>query len=159
MEAMTMELPTIATNWSGNTEFMKDSNSFLVPVDSMVEANAQEHLWAKPSVAELGRLMRLVYDKPDQSQSKAKQARRDVIGEYSHARVAEKIVRQLWDIRANRLEVGRQYLRDKKLGEETNNSGWGNAEWGGSSSWNKGPTYKLDDLPPGWARMKIVDDM
>ena len=31
-EAMAMGLPTIGSNWSGSTEFMDSSNSFLVPV-------------------------------------------------------------------------------------------------------------------------------
>ena len=33
MQAMLMELPTIAVNWSGNTEYMNDDNSWLVPVE------------------------------------------------------------------------------------------------------------------------------
>mmetsp|Transcript_7526 Transcript_7526/g.16673 ORF Transcript_7526/g.16673 Transcript_7526/m.16673 type:complete len:81 (+) Transcript_7526:1012-1254(+) len=31
-EAMVMGLPCIATNWSGNTEFMSDANSFPIQV-------------------------------------------------------------------------------------------------------------------------------
>jgi hypothetical protein len=30
---MSMGLPTIASNWSGNTEFMNDNNSLLVSVE------------------------------------------------------------------------------------------------------------------------------
>jgi hypothetical protein len=31
-----MELPIIATNWSGNTEFMTNENSFLLPIEGLV---------------------------------------------------------------------------------------------------------------------------
>lgn len=30
-----MGLPAIATNWSGNTEFMLDDNSYLIPIDGL----------------------------------------------------------------------------------------------------------------------------
>jgi len=61
MEAMAMELPTIATNWSGNTEFMNEENSFLVSVEEMVAASTEGHQWAKPSVVDLRKQMREVY--------------------------------------------------------------------------------------------------
>ena len=55
-EAMMMERPVIATNWSGNTEFMKAENSHLLDFE-MVEARQLEpelahyrgHRWANPS--------------------------------------------------------------------------------------------------------------
>lgn len=37
-EAMFMEMPTIATQWSGQLEFMNDDNSFLVPPSGLEPA-------------------------------------------------------------------------------------------------------------------------
>ena len=49
-----MSLPVIATNWSGNREFMNENNSYLVEVDHFEEvADHTGHLWAIPSVAHL----------------------------------------------------------------------------------------------------------
>src|SRR3990167_5702167 len=36
-EAMSMALPTVAVDWSGNTAFMNEENSFLVKVQGFVE--------------------------------------------------------------------------------------------------------------------------
>jgi len=35
IEAMSMGLPAIATNWSGNTEFMLEDNSYLIPINGL----------------------------------------------------------------------------------------------------------------------------
>ena len=35
-ESMVMQMPVIATNWSGNMDFMNSDNSFLVRVKKMV---------------------------------------------------------------------------------------------------------------------------
>lgn len=40
-EAMCMGVITIATNWSGNLEFMNDNNSLLVSVEKLVDANTE----------------------------------------------------------------------------------------------------------------------
>lgn len=48
MEAMAMGLPTIATNWSGPSEFMTEENSFPVPIDGVESIPKQpSSVWAK----------------------------------------------------------------------------------------------------------------
>ena len=66
MEAMAMGLPTIATRWSGNLEFMNDDNSYLVgyklvdaPADSWLQGAAAGQ---RRRSADLRRTMRKVYE-------------------------------------------------------------------------------------------------
>ncbi|MEP6754165.1 MAG: glycosyltransferase, partial [Chthonomonadales bacterium] len=59
MEAMALGIPTIGTNWSGNTAFMNEGNSFLVdyklvpvPERGWREISAYRgHQWAEPDIA------------------------------------------------------------------------------------------------------------
>lgn len=66
-EAMLMGKPVIATNFSGNVDFMDDGNSLLVPYE-LVKLGwpippYDGHLeWAEPSVERAAQLMRRVYD-------------------------------------------------------------------------------------------------
>lgn len=99
MEAMAMGLPTIGTNWGGNTAFMTVENSFLldytlVPVP---EAGWQEaatfrgHFWAEPDVMHLRRLMRRVFTDREAARVVGAQARADIADRFSYARVADMI--------------------------------------------------------------------
>ena len=66
-EAMLMGKPVIATNFSGNVDFMDDSNSLLVPYELVklgrpippYDANLE---WAEPSIEHAAGLMRRVYE-------------------------------------------------------------------------------------------------
>ncbi len=82
MEAMAMGLPTIATRWSGNLEFMNDDNSCLIDYE-LVEASADGFLrgqrWAQPSVRDLRRAMRALYDHPSEATAMGARARADVL--------------------------------------------------------------------------------
>jgi glycosyltransferase involved in cell wall biosynthesis len=50
IQAMSMGLPTIGTNWSGNTEFMDADNALLVDVGELVEVEGRAgHRWALPA--------------------------------------------------------------------------------------------------------------
>ena len=65
-----MGKPVIATNYSGNVDFMDDSNSLLVPYE-LVELGkplppyAADFVWAEPSVEHAAKLMRQVFDDPE----------------------------------------------------------------------------------------------
>lgn len=67
VEAMSMELPLIATYWSGPTSYMTHENSYPLDIDGLEyvgEGAFKDHQWAKPSVTELTRLMRHVVEHP-----------------------------------------------------------------------------------------------
>lgn len=64
-ESMFLGKPVIATNWSGNTEFMQQHNSLLVDFELIQIPNdvgvyKAGNTWAEPSVAHAAQLMRLV---------------------------------------------------------------------------------------------------
>jgi glycosyltransferase involved in cell wall biosynthesis len=66
-EAMLMGKPVIATNFSGNVDFMDDSNSLLVPYELVklgkpIPPYDADLEWAEPSVEHAARLMRRLYD-------------------------------------------------------------------------------------------------
>lgn len=98
-EAMLMELPVIGTNWSGQTDFMNETNAYLIPVDhfNTIQDNENQafigHRWAEPSLSGLRRLMRRVVTNRVEAIRKGKKARQDLMREYSmeatYAKVAE----------------------------------------------------------------------
>jgi len=110
VEAMAMGLPTIATNWSGSTEFMRENNSYLIEVEALVNATRPEHLWALPSLSHLRQLMRRVY----KNQSEAKQVGMNgmewIHNYYSQEIVADMVVEHLKRIK-EKVEKEREETR------------------------------------------------
>jgi len=89
MEAMAMEMPTIATNWSGPSEYLTIENSFPINVDKVLDN------YAEPSLSHLKNLMRFVFNHREEANSRGKQARRDVISHYSEEVVSELVLKRL----------------------------------------------------------------
>jgi len=92
-EAMLAGKPVIATNWSGNTDFMTEDNSFpvrygLVQLETDVGPYRRGSRWAEPDVEHAGQLMRHVYEHPDDVAHRVEQARRALAERYSPAAVA-----------------------------------------------------------------------
>ncbi len=170
MESMAMEIPTIATNWSGNTQFMNSQNSFLIPVERMINATTSGHLWALPSLLHLKAAMRSVYK--DRSHAKDisiryirfllllslnaqsiknltilqffLRARRDITTYHSVDKLAQQAVQQIKDIyTSGRFAAGKQ-----RNSNADRFSAWGSwaRNFGGStgshsSSWTGGSTW------------------
>ncbi len=96
MEAMAMGLPTIGTNWSGNTAFMNAENSYLLDytlVDVPETASRETpmlrgHRWAEPDAAHLRTLMRQVFTNRTEAQAVGAAARADIAKRFSYKRVA-----------------------------------------------------------------------
>jgi len=111
-----MELPVISTNWSGNTEFMREDNSFLVPVSAMVPALNVGHQWAQPSIDHLKKHMRYVFENPTKAKEIGKKARSDIAASYDLDRVAQIVLDKLKVIEANsnQLREGREEETGKK---------------------------------------------
>jgi len=103
VEAMSMGLPIIATNWSGTTQFMNSRNSYPLSIEGLVPITNgafKGHKWAQPSVKELRRLMRHVVDHPAEAREKGRQARADMVQYYSPEAVARVVLGHLTRIEA-----------------------------------------------------------
>ncbi len=79
-EAMCLGKPTIATNYSGNTEFMNENNSFLVDYELGFIVNPDYNfsfktLWANPSMNDTIKRLREVYENKTLRNKKASNAK------------------------------------------------------------------------------------
>jgi SAM-dependent methyltransferase len=97
-EAMYHGRPVVATAYSGNTDFMDESNSFpvgyeLVPIGNDAEPYPAQGTWAEPNVAEAAQLLRQVFEDRDEAASRAGKAASDLRNGYS-AEAAGKVMRQ-----------------------------------------------------------------
>lgn len=92
VEAMSMGLPVIATNWSGSTEFLLENASLPLRIDGLepVENGPKGHQWAKPSEAHLRELMRWAAEHRAEARSLGEAARRLMLERFSPKAVVEK---------------------------------------------------------------------
>jgi glycosyltransferase involved in cell wall biosynthesis len=106
VEAMSCELPVIATFWSGPSGFMTEENSYplrhtaLDLVDNLEMYGAKEnfHRWATPDVQHLRQLMRHVYTHREEAKRKGKQARQDMVEKFCPTCVAKLVHETIWDM-------------------------------------------------------------
>eukprot|EP01138_Halocafeteria_seosinensis_P013517 gb/GECG01013805.1/.p1 GENE.gb/GECG01013805.1/~~gb/GECG01013805.1/.p1 ORF type:complete len:439 (+),score=33.89 gb/GECG01013805.1/:1-1317(+) len=76
-EAMAMGVPVVATNWSGPTEFMTPSNSYLLPYTHLApiqQGAFQGHYQAEPCTHSLSRLMHRIIINQTEAAEKGTQA-------------------------------------------------------------------------------------
>ncbi len=111
-EAMSHGKPVIATSYSGNMEFMDESNSYLVPyrltpVPVDWWAYAPGAVWADPDVAAAARVMRRVYHDQDEARARGERGRQDVLRRFSLERTAELVGARVSDGRARRAALDR----------------------------------------------------
>jgi len=95
-EAMALGKPVIATDYSGNLDFMDSQNSYLVPweyrpIGPGSEPYPEDVLWADPDVDAAATLMRFVFENPDDVSKKTARAVRD-IDTYHSPRARSKFV-------------------------------------------------------------------
>jgi hypothetical protein len=95
----------IATGWSGNADFMTESNSFPVGYELVELAEdtgpyRSGSLWAEPSVDHAAELMRLVFDDRELARARGAIAKSDIERCYSEKRVGEVIQRRLAQVYA-----------------------------------------------------------
>ena len=103
MEAMSLGLPAIATNWSGPTAFMTSDNSLLldyeltdVPEIAWRETPTyQGHRWAEPSLPHLRAQMRFVFENRDAAREIGQRGRAHIEQNFSYMAVARIIASEL----------------------------------------------------------------
>jgi glycosyltransferase involved in cell wall biosynthesis len=106
-EAMLMGKPVIATHFSGNVDFMDESNSLLVPYELVklgkpippYDANLE---WAEPSVAHAAKQMRRVYDDQAFARELGARAKASAEANLSLEAAGRRIAARLDEIRALR---------------------------------------------------------
>jgi glycosyltransferase involved in cell wall biosynthesis len=82
-EAMALGKPVIATGYSGNTEFMTESNSYLV-AHSLGRVGSDAGLypaggtWAEPDLDDAARIMRRVWEEPEEARERGRRAAGDI---------------------------------------------------------------------------------
>jgi len=140
IEAMSMGLPTIGTNWSGTTGFMNNQNSLLVEVTGMEPAPLEGHSWATPDPVLLRQHMRTAFENGPEIIAMAERARKDVERYFSLEAVAEIAIQKLREIQPHLLEV-RQSKQALKLQEDSSRH---------SSSSSIPPTWYSAN-PPSWS--------
>ncbi len=100
-ESLSLEIPIITTNWSGQLEFCKPDNSYLIDVlgfeetdEDMIKItpNYKGQKWATPSEAHLRQLMRHVYDNYSEAKEKAKRGRKLLQENFNWNIVGKKII-------------------------------------------------------------------
>jgi glycosyltransferase involved in cell wall biosynthesis len=104
VEAMSMGLPVISTNWSGITAYLDDSCGYPIAVDGLVPVSGDGDeviwwfrglKWAQPSVTHLAQLMRRVYENRAEAAAKGAAGRARMVERYSPAAIADVVVREL----------------------------------------------------------------
>lgn len=106
IQAMSMGMPTISTNWGGNTEFMSRSTSFLIPVDGLEELPLDSYYqheegkkWAMPNRKATMEYLQWCAANPDQARMVGLRAREDIHRRFSEEAVADIVDARLEDIR------------------------------------------------------------
>lgn len=87
-EALFHAKPVVATDYSGTADFMTQENSWrvpytLVPIGPDAAPYPPDGTWAEPDVGEAARLMRHVFEHPEEAAERARQGARDMRARFS----------------------------------------------------------------------------
>ncbi|MFD1952741.1 glycosyltransferase [Paenibacillus thailandensis] len=100
MEMMAMGKPAITIDWSGSTQFMHETNSFLIkPEDELEDVDEKlqhtqaylykGHKWAKVTVDSVRKTLREAFENESKRNAVAKQAKLDMAAHYSVPAIAK----------------------------------------------------------------------
>jgi glycosyltransferase involved in cell wall biosynthesis len=122
-EAMALGKPVVATGYSGNLDFMRPANSFLIDC-ALVEID-RDHgpyrkgcVWADPDLEQAAGLLRFVVDQPEAADKRAAVGRRDVLRDLDPRAVGRVVSRRLIEIDDRRRSApvsNRTVVGDAKL--------------------------------------------
>jgi glycosyltransferase involved in cell wall biosynthesis len=120
-EAMLADKPVIATAWSGNQDFMDQTNSFPVPytlakMDRDYPPYIAGHVWAEPDTETAVDLMRQVYEDPDAARKKAVVGSETIRAKYSVEAAADKIREALLPLETTSKYIERRINSTKPSG-------------------------------------------
>jgi glycosyltransferase involved in cell wall biosynthesis len=104
-EAMLMGKPVIATNFSGNVDFMDDDNSLLVSyklvkLGQPIPPYGADLEWAEPSIEHAAQLMRRVYDNQEWARELGARAKASAETNLSLQSAGKKVKHRLEEIKA-----------------------------------------------------------
>lgn len=103
LEAMACGTPTIATNWSAQTEFFNEITGYPINLKKLVPAEARcpyydGFKWAEPDFEHLAFLMRHVYENHKAVQKKSMKTAQDILEKWTWDQTALKIKSRLQTI-------------------------------------------------------------
>ncbi len=110
-EAMLLGKPVVATGYSGNVDFMDETNSVLVPYE-LVELGVAmppydaDYNWAEPSVDHAAAAMRRMVDEPDWARELGARAKASAEARLSVEAAGRRVAARLAEIRNLRAQEG-----------------------------------------------------
>jgi SAM-dependent methyltransferase len=104
-EAMLLGKPVLATGYSGNVDFMRPENSYLVdhelkPIGPGHDPYPPEAEWAEPSLEHAAQLMREIFDDREEARRRGETAAADIRRTHSAVASGQAMARRLTTIRA-----------------------------------------------------------
>ncbi len=99
-EAMWLGKPVIATGYSGNLDYMRPDNSYLVdyrlvPIGPGADPYPPDGVWAEPDVEHAAALMREVFEDPSAARARARRGQEQIRASHSKQAVGRAIARRL----------------------------------------------------------------
>jgi len=107
IEAMSLGVPVIATNYSGNLEFCKPDNCWLIDASEKYLAEndyifvTPGQKWAEPDILHAGKAMRECYENLEERTRKADRAKSTVTANFSSSAISERYKHRIDHIVAN----------------------------------------------------------
>ncbi len=106
-EAMYFGKPVIATNYSSNTDFMNENNSFpvrydLVKLKKDYPPYKKGNVWAEPETKHVSELMRYVFENKEEAKKIGKNARRDIKKQLSPENIGQIMKQRIEEIKSNK---------------------------------------------------------